>query len=429
MLERTRVVAIGLATAVAAGAGVLAAETVTFDEAVRRAVANNHDVARSATAILRAEALLDRARAAFLPSVEAFAAETVIDDERSSGGIVFQPRDQVSVGGTVAVPVLAASRWAARTQAADRVEIARLESAEVRRQVSIATAQAYLAVIAAKRQVEVDERARDNARAQHDYARTRLDAGAGSRLDALRAADVLETSEVLVERSRLALELSREGLGVLMAAGGPVDVAGEPVFEVPAEEAEPDLLSRVDLRLRSRERDAAERALRDSWKDWLPDIVATFDPLHVDPAGAFQDSNTWRAGLAARFPIWSGGERAADRRLRRAALDAAEIDLDGAELRARAEVRSARASVEAAIRGLDHARQAAEHANEVLSITELAFRAGARTNIELVDAQRRARDAETAVARAEDLLRQAGLDLRVALGLFGGDAPPPASDR
>jgi len=83
-------------------------------------------------------------------------------------------------------------------------------------------------------------------------------------------------------------------------------------------------------------------------------------------------------------------------------------------------VRSARAAIEAAERGLVHALDAAEHAGEVLTITEKAFRAGARTNIELVDAQRRARDADTAVGRAEDLLRQAKLELLTALGVFGG---------
>lgn len=399
---------------------VMAMEAVTFDEAVARAVENNHDVARAANAILGAEALLGRARAVILPTVEAYAAETVVDEERGFDDIVTQPRDQFSLGATVSVPVLAASDWARKTQAADRVEIARLEAAEVRRQVSVATAQAYLAVIAARRQVEVDERARDNARAQYDYAKTRFDGGAGSRLDALRAADVLATDEVLLERSRLVLRLSQEGLGVLMAADAPVDAAAEPVFGIPPEGAEEDLSIRTDLRLRTAEREAADRVLRDSWKDWLPSVVASFDPLYVDPAGAFQDSSTWRAVLAARFPIYLGGERIADRRLREAAVTAATIDLDQAELRARAEVRSARAAIEAAERGLVHARGSAEHAAEVLTITETAFRAGARTNIELVDAQRRARDAETAVGRAEDLLRQAKLELLVALGLFGG---------
>lgn len=395
-------------------------EAVTFDDAVARAVENNHDVARAATAILSAEAFLGKARAIVLPTVEAYASETVVDEERSFNGVVTQPRDQFSVSAAVAVPVFAASDWARKTQAADRVEIARLEAAEVRRQVSVATAQAFLSVIAARRQVEVDERARDNAQAQYDYARTRFEGGAGSRLDALRAADVLATDEVLVERSKLVLRLSQEGLGVLMAADAPVDAVAEPVFEIPPEGAAEDLSIRTDLRLRTAQREAADRVLKDSWKDWLPEVVASFDPLHVDPAGAFQDSSTWRAVLAARFPIYLGGERIADKRFREAAAAAAKIDLDQEELRARAEVRSARAAIEAAEKGLVHARASAEHAAEVLTITETAFRAGARTNIELVDAQRRARDAETAVGRAEDLLRQAKLELLVALGLFGG---------
>ena len=69
-------------------------------------------------------------------------------------------------------------------------------------------------------------------------------------------------------------------------------------------------------------------------------------------------------------------------------------------------------------RALAGARQAATHAAEVLRITILAFEAGASTNIEVVDAQRMARDLETAAAQAEDSARQARLDLAVALGQF-----------
>jgi len=423
MRESRRGLLCGLLVLAASAARVRAADAgvpaVSFDEAVRRAVENNHDVARAATAILSAEGLLGKARAVTLPEVETFATESLIDEERVFGTIVAQPHDQLVVGATVSVRVLAASQWAAKAHAADQVEIAKLEAADIRRQVSVATAQTYLAVIAARRQVEVDERARDNAQAQYDHARTRFEGGAGSRLDALRAADVLATDEVLVERSRLVHTLTREGLGVLMAADGPVDAAAEPLFEVPAEDAG-DLSLRTDLRLLTAQREAADRVLRDSWKDWVPEVVASFAPLYVDPASTFEESSTWRAVLAARFPIYLGGERPADRKLRQAALESAAIDLDQAELRARAEVRSAREAIAAAERGLAQARVAAGHAAEVLSITETAFRAGARTNIELVDGQRRARDADTAVGRAEDLLRQAKLELLVALGWFGG---------
>ena len=48
----------------------------------------------------------------------------------------------------------------------------------------------------------------------------------------------------------------------------------------------------------------------------------------------------------------------------------------------------------------------------------MAFREGATTNIEVIDAQRRARDAETTAAIAEDAVRRARLELLVATGRF-----------
>jgi outer membrane protein TolC len=395
-------------------------EVVAFDEAVARALANNRNVARAITAVAAAEARLEQARAVILPTVEAYVTETVVDEEQVAAGLVTQPGDQLAVGGLVTVPLLAASDWAARRQAADRVGVAALEAADVKKRVATATAQAYLTVIAVRRQLEVDLRARDNAAAQHEYTRTRLEAGAGTRLDASRAAEVLATNEVLVERSRGALALAQEALGLLMAADRPIDAGAEPIFEIPPEDAEPDLTDRTDLRLLSARADAADRVLRDSWKDWLPELVGRFEPRAVEPPGAFEDASTWRAVLAARIPIYLGGERVADRHLRQAEFDAARVDLDQAQLQARAETRAARIAIQAAQAALVHARKAAEQANEVLSITEVAFRAGARTNIELVDAQRRARDAETSVGIAEDILRQAKLDLLVALGWFDG---------
>jgi len=53
-----------------------------------------------------------------------------------------------------------------------------------------------------------------------------------------------------------------------------------------------------------------------------------------------------------------------------------------------------------------------------VTITNVSFRAGAATNIEVIDAERSARDADTAVAIAEDQLRRARLELLNALGRF-----------
>jgi len=395
-----------------------AVETVSFEEAIERAVQNHEDVLRAQKAILQAEALLRKARAAILPSLDAAVTRILLDEERGFDSVVVQPREQTSIAATLSVPILAASRWARRTQAADQVAVARLRAAEARRQIGIAAAQAYLAVIAAGRQVEVDERARDTARVQYEYARTRLEAGAGSRLDTLRSAEFLSTAESQLERSRLALALAQEGLGVLLGAEGPVGASEEPALEAPPEASEEAVAQRADLQLRAAEKAAAQRVARDSWKDRLPEIVASLEPLHLDPPGAFQDADTWRATIAARIPLDVGRELAAERLFRTAAAESAALEAARTEREARAQVRSARAAVEAAERRLAFAREAARAAAEALQITETAYRAGARTNLELVDAQRRSRDADTGVAQAEDALRQAKLDLRIALGLF-----------
>ena len=54
----------------------------------------------------------------------------------------------------------------------------------------------------------------------------------------------------------------------------------------------------------------------------------------------------------------------------------------------------------------------------MLKITIIAFDAGSTTNIEVIDAQRSVRDLETIVAQGEDAVRQARLELLVALGRF-----------
>src|SRR5687767_4971381 len=146
-------------------------QRVTFEEAVRLALDRNPGVAEAAQTILRAEALLQQAQTVYRPTVSANVTTTVLDSERGFDTFVTQPQVQSLFGASLSYPVLAASRWAARSQARDQVQVARLGVTEVRRQIAIATAQSYLAVIAQQRQVDVNLRARENAQAHVAYAR------------------------------------------------------------------------------------------------------------------------------------------------------------------------------------------------------------------------------------------------------------------
>jgi len=407
-----------------------ASERLTFEEAVRRALEKNPTIAEAATAILRAEALLQQAQAAARPNASVSLSNALINRAQGFEGIVTQPRNQLFISGNLSVPILAASQWAAANQARDQIDVARLSTGDVRRQIAVAVAEAYLTVVALTRQVEVIQVAQTAAQAHLDYAERRLAAGAGSRLNELRAAQEVSGDEARLETAQLAVRRSQEALGVLVAADGPVDVNGEPTFDVPAPPGSPGLpaqpagtvpawmADRTDVKLTTAAQQAAERVVRDSSKDWFPSVVASLDPQAVTPSGAFSPSASWRFTVTASQPIFDSGERRALLRLREAALESSRQSLIAVQIQARSEVRRAEDSVRSTERVLTSLRLSAQQAEEVVTITNTAFEAGATTNIELIDAQRSARDARTAVTIAEDAVRRAKLDLLTALGRF-----------
>jgi outer membrane protein TolC len=212
---------------------------------------------------------------------------------------------------------------------------------------------------------------------------------------------------------------AEEALGVLVAVDGPVAVGAEPVFDTPAAtDVAQGLSARTDVQLARANIDAAQRVLNDSHKDWWPIGTISFDPTYVVPASLFQLSRTWRLSIGFTQQILDGGQRRGLKLQRSAALDADKEAEAVIENQAKSDIRLARESIDSLLRALASARTAVDQANDVLQITTTAFQVGATTNLDVIDAERTARDAETAVAVAEDAVRRARLDLLVALGRF-----------
>ncbi len=394
---------------------------VTFAEAIARAQEKTPTVAAAAAGILRADGLIRQARAATLFQLSGLVTTTTLNRAVEFADQTVLPQSQVGASLTATMPILAAAAWARRAQADETRNIAELNVAETRRQIASATADAYLTIMVQRRIVEGNVRARDVAKAHFDLATELEQRGTGSRLNALRAQQQFSTDERLVEAARLSLYRAQEALGVLIAADGAADAVDEPDFPEPPAAAEPAAslqLFRADLKLFAAEQQAAERILRDNAKDWWPSIDAIFQPATVYPSQLFLPQNTWRLLTQATVPLFDSGQRASARVQREAAVEQSRAMLAGATTQVSSQVRAAREAVASGERGLASARRAADQARQVVTITNVSFRAGAATNIEVIDAERSARDADTAVAIAEDQVRRARLELLEALGRF-----------
>ncbi len=398
-----------------------AVERITLPAAIERALARNPTVAVAAEEVRRSEALVREVRAGALPTLNGYGTYTRLDTERRQGTTIVTPQGQLDLNVQLALPLVNTQRWVQWSHAGDQVKVAELTAVDTRRQVALAVARAYLGVVTQHTVLEVNERARLTAKAHVEFATTRLRGGVGNKLDEVRAGQELASVVAQLEGARATLARAQETLGVLVAAERPLDTG----LELTLPEAGPlqkaiDVMesSRPDLRALRERKEAADRVLRDSWADYMPLLTAVAEPFVNTTATVTAPSSGWQAQLLLTVPFYDGGLRYGLHDERRALAAQARENLDGALRQARAEVRGAFTALLRADDALQAARDGARLGQEALQLASLAYRQGAVTNLEVIDAERRARDAETTVALAEDSARQARLDLLTAAGTF-----------
>jgi outer membrane protein len=422
-MPRRLALSVALSFALTAGPSVAQPKPpqVSLKDAVHRAMARNPTAEVAEADVRRSESLAQQARAGWYPSLSANATYTRLDDDRRLADRIILGANQFNANVLLTVPVVAPRAWVQHARAKDALAIARADADDVRRQIAIATARAYLTVLAQHRVVESAERARDTARAHEEFAATRLSGGIGNRLDAVRASQERATSDSQLSSQLLALTRAQEALGVLIGESGPVDVTSDtslgtpPTLAAALGEAEQ---RRSDVIVERERIGLARKTVDDAWADYMPMLSVVAQPWYQAPPTFTMPTTGWQAQLLLSLPLFDGGARYAVQDERRAFRDQTRSRLDAALRQARSEVRVAFEAIRRADDALADARDAARLANEARSLAELAYRAGATSNLEVIDAERRSRDADTAVAVAEDAARQARLDLLAACGRF-----------
>lgn len=401
--------------------GAPGAARVSFAEAVQRAMARSPASRIAGEEARRAEALVRQVRAGWLPALRGNATYTRLDADREFGGRVILAANQLSANLQLEVPIVAPQAWAASARAREALDVAKLGTVDARRQAAVLAGRAYLSVVAQRRVLESAGRALDVARAHEDFALSRLRGGVGNRLDAVRATQERASALARFEAQVTALARAQEALGLAVGEEGPLDAQEVALAEPPSVgEALRETTARTDVVLQRERAESARKAVRDDYVEYLPLLSALAQPFYQNPASLTLPTTGWQAQVLLTLPLYDGGARYGRTDERAALLEQSRLRVEATLRQARSEVRTGFEAVKRADAALAAAREAATVAREALSLAELAYRAGATSNIELVDAQRRERDAETDAAVAEDAARQARLDLLAACGRFPG---------
>jgi outer membrane protein TolC len=393
-------------------------EKISLTEAVRRALTRNPTAVVAMQEIRRAEALLVQARSGSMPSLMANGILTRLDGDRRLGANVISATNQQSANLQLNVPFVAPRAWMNWSESTANLDTSKASSEDIRRTLATSVARAYLLIIAQKRQVDINARSVDTDRSHYDYTHTRFTGGVGNRVDEVRAAQQLAADQALFSASFTALARAREALGVLLAEEAPVDTLDDVSLPDASTNFEDAAGRRQDVQAAKARALVAEKVRKDSWADYTPVLNGQFQPFFQHPATLTQPETGWQAMLVLSFPLIEGGIRVGQKRERDALLAEARAQYDGLLRQTRSDIRVAVEEIRRADEAMRSARAAAELAHQALDLANLAYHAGATTNIEVIDAERRARDADSAVVIAEDNVRQARLDLLVAAGQF-----------
>ena len=393
-------------------------EKISLTEAVRRALTRNPTAVVAMQEIKRAEALLVQARAGSMPSLNVNATLTRLDDNRIFGAKVIAAQNQQAANLVLNVPLVSPRAWMNWSESSESLTTSKASSEDIRRTLATAVARAYLLIISQKRQVDINARSVATDRSHYDYTHTRFAGGVGNRVDEVRAAQQLAADQAQFSASFTALARAREALGVLLAGDAPVDTLDDVSLPDASPNFEDAAGRRQDVQAAKARALVAEMVRKDSWADYTPVLNGQFQPFFQHPASLTMPETGWQAMLVLSFPLIEGGIRVGQKRERDALLAEARAQYDGLLRQTRSDIRVAIEEIRRADESMRSARAAAELAHQALDLANLAYHAGATTNIEVIDAERRARDADSAVVIAEDTVRQARLDLLVAAGQF-----------
>lgn len=436
-----------------------AGPVLTLDEALAEAQAKNLDLRAARARLDQAEQASRKTWAGYLPTITANAAYTRNSNEatiqfpvgsniRDVGAptsepgtlpgtptnlqivpdrvldITIQPFDALNAQVELRQALLVPTLWAAIKAATQAERLAEFSTEAQRREILFAVAQAYYGAAASQAALTAQQRLLELNQAREKDSQARFEAGTVTKVAVLRAQLDRTRAEQDLLRSRNALSAAKLALATLLQRDPNFELAPPPEPLLPATQegmAETALEKRPDVAAARQGEALAQTNRRGVWLSFLPTLGLSAAYRWSNAAGFTGQNTAWLVTLGASWTIWDGGLREANLREQSARVAEAEAQRLSAEARTREEVARYQLELESALANRAKAQEAVELARESQRLTDISFRAGVATYLEVADTNTALTSAEVGFVAERLSAALAGLRLLKAVGAF----PPP----
>ena len=404
----------------------IAAREIGIEEAVEIALTNQPTIQNRISAYLAAQQRVAQALSPLLPQVSGLWTGF---KQKSVNTVTIQSTGQDVTLSTVGVNTQATvtasqllfdfgKNWAATDAARATSEFAR-EGVELQKDlIALAVKQSYYNLLLASRLAVVNAQALDRAELNLRSAQGFYEVGTRPRFDVTRAEVDVANARVSLIRAQNAVSLTRIALntGMGIAINAPtrvVDILAYEPFPIDRDSLVAESLRRrAEYRQAKYQLDAAEAIVRQNFRNFFPDIVAsgTYGAARADM------NEIYSYGVQLNWSIFDGGNKLARYREAKALLDASKANVRDTELTIWQQVEQAYVTLIAAEEQIGAAQKATESAQENFRLSQGRFDAGVGTIIELTDAQLALTQAQSQQAQALTEFRLAIAQLERNLG-------------
>ncbi len=389
---------------------------LTFEEALKAADQHNPSLASMRTNIESAQAHVKAAWGGVLPVINGKMEYIVRDhpdtvnfaDSLSGLGLALPPTPDMVItnrqdvkGSLVAVmPIFNFQNWVNIRVAEDAVALSKMSVEAVRQQLYLNVAEAYFSALMSRKLIDVQLTSLASLVHHLSVAQARFNAGAGLRIDVIRAQTDLESAKQQIISANLFYDNTRDALAMLTGINGLPMPSDEPTMNVPEgddQKLEEDAIaSRYDVKTAEATISVNRRALRASKSQFLPTIDAMWQGSYqftkLGDLGS-PDKSRMLALFTLTVPLYNH-YRYGDLDGKRAELKKSEFDRENLVSQVSMSVRKARRDYEAALTSVDVASHSAALSKEALTLTQAAYNGGSGSSLDVTDATRNVLDAD-----------------------------------
>ena len=411
--------------------------TLTFNQALERALANNEGLKVAKERVVETQARVQESKTNFLPQVNLgynFTPSQRFPVIKIPAG-VFGPEEQTFQAGFaqknilqlfINQPIYTGGRLNnALGITTSSLDASKLELDRARQDIEYRVVETFYAALMNERGVAVAEEQIRLSEKQLELAKARFESGTVARLDVLQAEVELANAKARRIQAKAQVDTSMQALrGVLslpqsqaLTLEGSLD---EPVLTRAREELDQHLPRRPDLVAFTARREMAEYASSLAQGEWKPSLsFAGNMQYQQDDLGSLlgRDNQSYSFGIQVNVPLFAAPGAAARRSVAQSQMRQAEHGLRFATDSARLELESAWTAFESSAEVVATQEKALELARESVSIAQVSYENGVITSAELNDAQVRLLQTEFLLLQAKYARITAAARAKVAAGV------------